>query len=176
MFKKFIIVIMSVVLALAVCKPVYAADTVISEEGQVSVPVKYTAATTAYMIRIPAFISAGGNIEEYSIGADNVNLRPDECVKVYITEGCDTTGAVTLTRQNVPAGKKAATLNTTFMIKDKNIKVSDNGYVVGYFKDGANSTKNMTGSILVTPLNITSNTEAGDYMGTVTFSIKLESL
>lgn len=176
MVKKLVLLALTVLIAGYTCEPVYAEDIVIDDEGEVSVPVRYTADTTSYTIKIPALITAGENVMEYSIEAEKINLRPDECVKVYISEGCDQNGTVTLTRQNVPTGKKAATLSTTFTIKNLNVPVSDNDYIVGYFEDSANSIENMVGSILVNPVNISDSTEAGDYSGTVTFAVILESL
>jgi hypothetical protein len=90
---------------------------------------------------------------------------------VFITEGCDKDGKIRLTRQNVAQGVEESYLETTAIIKGKNVK--DNSFRVGYFKDGSNSTVNLDGAVTLSPLNVNSETKAGVYRGNICFTVEL---
>ena len=147
------------------------AQTLDSDGESVTVPVRYTAATTAYEIVVPAYLNVGTTSQEFTVTAENVNLRPDEELIVQINQGCDENGVVSLLRQNVPSGKKVATLDTTLTIGGK--KISDLNYVVGDFVDSADSSRNLIDPVTMSPLEIDANTEAGDYVANIVFSIEL---
>ena len=144
-----------------------------TDGGSVSVPVTYTADTTSFVITIPAVINPTENGGSFSIGASHMNLRPDQHIEVSISSGCKAGGTVTLERQNVAAGKEVATLDTVFSIGGKTI--DENGYVAGYFEDGKESEVNTMGDVTMSPLEITEDTEAGDYETAVEFTVALKS-
>jgi hypothetical protein len=107
----------------------------------------------------------------FAIGASKVNIKPEQYIEVFITEGCDKDGKVKLMRQNEAPGTEVNYLESTLSIKGKNIK--DNSFRVGYFKDGSDSTKNLDGAVTMSGLNVTASTKAGVYRGNICFTVEL---
>lgn len=172
MSKKILITIISVIMILASANVVNAA--VLKTNGQTTaVPVTYTANMTYYEVSIPASIAAADVDKQFTVNASKVNLRPDQVVTVSITSGCDNEGYVTLLRQNVPAGKKVASLKTKLMIKGKSMGTDNR--TVARFEDSANSNTNLLGAVTLGALDTTELTEAGDYKGTLTFKLELKN-
>ena len=172
MSKKIITILLTALMVLTMSQGVSAAT--LTTDGQTAdVPVKYTAKTTAFSVTIPAALAPdGAKAKTFSISSAKMNLRPDEHIEVSISQGVDTNSAVTLLRQNVPAGKTVATLLTTLSVKGD--VLSKNNNVVGYFADSATPTTNTIGAVTMSALNYNATTtEAGDYLGTVTFKISL---
>ncbi len=172
MIKKIVIGLLAAVFIMAMAENVYAAD-ITSDGGTAVVPVKYTVNSTSFVIRIPAVIAPGTERASFEVGAQSMNLRPEQYVEVIISSGCDGNGMVTLCRQNVPEGKPVATLSTVFSVGGKNI--GQNGHLVGRFEDGSDSRVNRLGEVSMSALAVDDNTEAGDYMATVEFTVKLKS-
>lgn len=172
MNKKILMGILAVIFIMVTGETVYAAN--MNADGQTAqVPVTYTVSNTSFVITIPAVIAPGTEGTSFEIGASNMNLRPEEYIEVSVSSGCAEDGTVTLKRQNVPEGKPVATLSTVFSVGGQNI--GSNGFLVGRFEDGADSRVNRLGTVAMSALNVDGNTEAGDYMTTVEFKVKLKS-
>lgn len=164
--------ILTAVFIMVMGETVYAAN--MNADGQTAqVPVTYTVSNTSFVITIPAVIAPGAEGTSFEIGASGMNLRPEEYIEVSVSSGCAGDGTVTLKRQNVPEGKPVATLSTVFSVGGQNIGA--NGFLVGRFEDGADSRVNRLGAVSMSALNVDENTEAGDYMTTVEFKVKLKS-
>lgn len=164
--------ILTAVFIMVMGETVYAAN--LNTDGQTAqVPVTYTVSNTSFVITIPAVIAPGAEGTSFEIGASGMNLRPEEYIEVSVSSGCAGDGTVTLKRQNVPEGKPVATLSTVFSVGGQNIGA--NGFLVGRFEDGADSRVNRLGAVSMSALNVDENTEAGDYMTTVEFKVKLKS-
>lgn len=172
MIKKMIMGLLAAVFILVTGETVYAAN-ISKDGGSAQVPVTYTVDNTAFVITIPAVIAPGAEGTDFEVGAASMNLRPEQYVEVSISSGCDEDGTVTLKRQNVPVGKPVATLSTVFSVGGKNIGA--NGYLVGRFEDGADSTSNRLGTVSMSALSVDESTEAGDYMTTIEFKVRLKS-
>ena len=172
MNKKILTCFLSVFFVFAISQRVDASE-INTDGGKARVPVTYTANTTAFIITIPAVISPSDEETSFNVGASYMNLRPEQHIEVSVTGGCNEGGVVTLERQNVAEGKKAATLNTVFSI-DGN-PIDKNGYLVGYFEDSSESSTNILGNVTMSPLNITADTEAGDYRTVVEFTFSLNN-
>ncbi|MBD5157288.1 MAG: hypothetical protein HDT13_06615 [Butyrivibrio sp.] len=172
MNKKILMGILTAVFIMVMGETVYAAN--MNADGQTAqVPVTYTVSNTSFVITIPAVIAPGAEGTSFEIGASGMNLRPEEYIEVSVSSGCAGDGTVTLKRQNVPEGKPVATLSTVFSVGGQNIGA--NGFLVGRFEDGADSRVNRLGAVSMSALNVDENTEAGDYMTTVEFKVKLKS-
>lgn len=172
MGKKIIMGILAAIFTMVMGETVYAAN--MNTDGQTAkVPVRYTVNNTSFVITVPAVIAPGAEGESFEIGAASMNLRPEQFIEVSVSSGCTENGTVTLKRQNVPDGKPVATLDTVFSVGGKNIGA--NGYLVGRFEDGADSKVNRLGAVSMSALKVNENTEAGDYMTTVEFKVRLKS-
>lgn len=171
MKKRLLAGVLTVIFVFAMVQQV-SANTLSTDGGSTSVPVKYTVDNTAFMITIPAMIQAGTVESEFAISASGVNLRPDEHLEVAISSGCDESGVVKLERQNVPFGKTVASLNTILSVNGKN--VAQSGHIVGYFTDSANSNQNLYSPVKLSPLVVNDTTEAGDYQAVLEFTITLK--
>ncbi|MCM1307061.1 MAG: hypothetical protein NC223_00515 [Butyrivibrio sp.] len=172
MGKKILMGILAAIFIMVTGEKVYAAN--LNADGQTaSVPVKYTVNSTAFVITLPAVISPGAEGASFEIGASEMNLRPEQYIEVSVSSGCGEDGTVTLKRQNVPEGKPVASLSTVFSVGGQNIGA--NGFLVGSFEDGADSRKNLLGAVSMSALKVDAATEAGDYMTTVEFKVKLKS-
>lgn len=172
MGKKIIMGILAAIFIMVTGQKVYAAN--MNTDGQTAtVPVRYTVSNTSFVITVPAVIAPGIEGRSFEIGAASMNLRPEQFVEVSVSSGCTENGTVTLKRQNVPEGKPVATLDTVFSVGDKNIGA--NGYLVARFEDGADSKVNRLGAVSMSALNVKEDTEAGDYMTTVEFKVRLKS-
>ncbi|MGN0369139.1 MAG: hypothetical protein ACI4EW_01165 [Butyrivibrio sp.] len=175
MFKKVLVFVLGTIIFFSMSKAVYAADiTITTDGGTVEVPVRYTVDNTSFIITIPAVIAPSTTESSFQIGADYMNLRPDQSVEVTVSSGCNSEGVVVLERQNVPNGKPVATLETT--LSTRMGRINENGYLVGQFSDGENSTVNTLGSVSMSPLNVTENTEAGDYCAGIVFKVQVKNL
>ncbi len=141
-----------------------------SDGATAKVPVKYTVDNTEFVIRIPAELTPDINDSEFVITADCMNLRPDESVIVSITDGCNEKGQVLLIRQGDDSAEPAS-LTTTLMVNESVISADNN--VVGLFRDGDDSTVNLSGAVRMSALVIDENTRSGDYIGTVEFKVEL---
>lgn len=172
MGKKILTGLLALFFVLTISQQVDAAE-INTDGGSVSVPVTYTADTTAFVITIPAVISPSEKESSFNVGASYMNLRPEQYIEVSVSKGCKTGGVVTLERQNVAEGKPAATLDTVFSVGGETI--DGNGYLVGYFKDGSESRVNILGDVTMSALNVTEDTEAGDYRTTLEFTVALKS-
>ncbi|MGN0373862.1 MAG: hypothetical protein ACI4EN_00050 [Butyrivibrio sp.] len=146
------------------------ADTLDADGETARVPVKYTVDNTEFVICIPGEIAADTDSSAFIITADKMNLRPDEEVIVRISQGCDEEGRITLVRQNDSSGNPAQ-LTTVLTTGDKNI--AENNYIVGYFKDSDDSTKNTVGYINMSGLKTDEYTKAGDYLAVIEFQVEL---
>lgn len=174
MFKKIMVFVLGTIIFFSMSKAVYAADVTISTDGgTVEIPVKYTVDNTSFVITIPAVIAPSTTKSSFLIGAESMNLRPDQSVEVTISSGCNSESVVVLERQNVPEGKQVATLETT--LSTQTGKISENGYLVGRFRDGTDSTLNILGSVSMSPLNVTENTESGDYAAGIVFKVQVKA-
>lgn len=172
MGKKFFMVLMTVAMVFGMSNSVNAAE--LSKNGDTaSIPVKYTVNNTAFVITIPAVISPDTTVTTFEVEASYVNLRPDEHIEVSVKSGCDIDGKVTLKRQGVADGKQVAELATYFTTSG--INIAENGFIVGVFEDSASSNSNTIGAVSMSALEVTQNTEAGDYQGLVEFEINLIS-
>lgn len=170
MGRKILMILLIAVMVFSINKTVQAGN-ITTDGGSISVPVTYTVNNSAFVITVPTTINADVKETSFSIGASKVNIRPDQCIEVFITEGCDKDGKIRLTRQNVAQGVEESYLETTASIKGKNVK--DNSFRVGYFKDGSNSTVNLDGAVTLSPLNVNSETKAGVYRGNICFTVEL---
>ncbi len=169
--KKGILILILTFLFMGMLTEKVSAQT-LSESGEsTSVPVVYTVDNTAFIITIPAVITADFTETTFEVGAEYVNLRPDEYLEVKITSGSDQDGVVTLQRQNVPEGKDIATLKTTLSVEGSNI--GENNNVVGFFQDSSDSQKNLKGKVALSPLEINEETESGDYLAILQFTVEL---
>lgn len=172
MIKKILAGILAAACVLLATEKVWA-DTISTDGGTSSVPVRFTVDNTAFEITIPAVIMPKGNeTDTFSIGASRINLRPDEEIDVTIIGGCSQDGEVRLVRQNVPDGKEAAYLTTTLSTSGQNI--SGTGFLVGKFRDGADSTVNLIGDVTMSALEIDESTQAGDYLAVIEFRVDLK--
>lgn len=172
MGKKILTGLLSLLFVFIISQRVDAAE-ITADGGSVSVPVTYTADTTAFVITIPAVITPSDVKQSFSIGASYMNLRPEQHIEVRVSKGCAAGGTVTLRRQNVADGKPAATLDTVLSVDGTTIDKND--FLVGYFCDGSESSKNILGDVSMSPLNVTSDTEAGDYTAALEFTVALKS-
>ena len=170
MGRKIIMVLLVTVLVFSIRKTVNAAN-ITTDGGSVSVPVTYTVDNTSFIITVPTVINADVKETSFAIGASKINLRPDQCIEVFITEGCDENGKIRLIRQGGNPAADTDYLETTVSIKGKNIK--DNAYRVGYFKDSGNSTENLDGAVTLSGLNVTAETKAGVYKTNICFTVEL---
>lgn len=170
MGKKIFMVLLTVVFTFSIYNKAYAAELVSNGEN-VSVPVTYTVENTAFIITVPTVLNPQKTKSYFEITSSKMNLRPDEYIEVFIRQGCDERGKIVLTRQNDTTGTPA-TIETSVSIAGGSI--IKNNYRVGYFKDGSECTKNQDGKVTLGALNVTENTKAGDYLGTVTFEVELK--
>ena len=171
MVKRILTGVLALVLIMSISEAAYGA-TLTYNGGRASVPVTYTVDNSSFEIIVPAVITPSTVENSFLIGADKLNIRPDEYVEVTVVSGCDDKGTVTLQRQNVPAGKETATLKTTFSTSGKSI--SETNYVVGHFEDGS-SIVNSTGAVTMSAINVDESTQAGDYLATVEFRVDLKN-
>lgn len=149
------------------------ADTISTNGGTSSVPVKFTVDNTAFVITVPAVITPQkGADSSFAISATKMNLRPDEEIQVSIVGGCDANSVVKLVRQNTPEGKEPAYLTTT--LTTSGTKIGTNNFLVGRFRDGADSTKNLVGAVTMSALAVNENTEAGEYLAMIDFKVDLK--
>ena len=170
MFKRILTGVLALVLIMSLWET--ADGAVISTDGEsVSVPVKYTVDNSSFEIKIPALIIPAEEETGFLIGADKLNIRPDEYVEVKIVSGCDGSGAVKLERQNVPEGKDKAVLETVFSVSGRNISEADS--IVGHFEDGS-SIVNSVGEVTMSAVNVDETTQAGDYQATLEFRVDLK--
>ena len=172
MGKKILTGLLAVLFIFTISQRVDAAE-INTDGGSASVPVTYTAATTAFVITVPALISPSEEESTFKIGASYMNLRPEQHIEVSVSKGCRAGGIVTLERQNVAEGKPVARLDTVFSVGG--MTIDNNGYLVGYFSDSDESCVNLLGAVTMSPLNVTADTEAGDYMTTIEFTVALKS-
>ncbi len=172
MVKKITIAILTFIMIISSCNTINAAQ-ITEDGGTASIPIRYSVNNTAFIITIPAIIIPDTKESSFMVSADYMNIRPDEHVEVSITKGCDIDSKVTLTRQNVTADKMADTLDTYLSLSNQ--AVSENNYVVGYFKDSLVSTENILGKVYMSALEIDSNTPAGDYASVIEFTVDLRS-
>ena len=172
MGKKILTGLLALLFVFTVSQRVDASE-INTDGGSVSVPVTYTAATTAFVITIPAVISPSNDEQSFSIEASYMHLRPEQYIEVSVSSGCGEGGVVTLKRQNVSEEKPTATLDTVLSVGGNTI--DKNGYLVGFFCHGSESSVNILGDVTMSPLNVTSDTEAGDYRTTLEFTVALKS-
>lgn len=171
MYKKFIIGVLAVIMMFSMSEVVWA-DTISVNGGTSNVPVTFTVDNTSFVITIPKEIKPKANEDStFSIGATQMNLRPDERLDVTIASGCGAEGAVKLIRQNVPMGKEPASLTTKLSVKNQTI--DKNHFLVGQFKDSANSTQNLLGNVTMSGLSVNSSTESGEYRATIEFKVEV---
>lgn len=170
MGRKILMVLLITMLVFSFNKTVQAGN-ITTDGGSISVPVTYTVENTSFVITVPTTINADVKETSFAIGASKVNIKPEQYIEVFITEGCDKDGKVKLMRQNEAPGTEVSYLESTLSIKGKNIK--DNSFRVGYFKDGSDSTKNLDGAVTMSGLNVTASTKAGVYRGNICFTVEL---
>lgn len=168
MGKKILMFILTAVMVFSIKETVHATE-INSNGGSATVPVKYTVDNTSFLITIPTVIWADKKETQFEVSAKEINIRPDEHLQVFITEGCDSEGKLILERQGVTEGNESH-LETTVLVSGRN--VADNNYRVGHFKDGSSVT-NLDGKITLSGLNVDENTRAGDYWTTVCFKVEL---
>lgn len=113
MIKRILTGVLALVLIMSVSEAAYAAN-ITTDGGTASVPVTYTVDNSAFEITIPAVIRPSDRATSFKVGAELVNIRPDEYIEVSISSGCDSRSMVVMKRQNVPAGKTVSTLETRF--------------------------------------------------------------
>lgn len=169
MGKKVLVVLLSILMIFSYSVTVKAA-TLTSDGESVEVPVKYTVNNTEFLITIPAQITLDSRDISFTVTSQGMNLRPDEMVVVSISKGCNQSGAVELVRQN-DRQSTPSTLYTYLTIGGKNI--AQNNFEVARFIDGDNSTKNTLGAVVMSAPVINEDTKAGDYCGTLEFSVEL---
>ena len=166
MIKRILTGVLALVLIMSVSEAAYAANITTA-----SVPVTYTVDNSAFEITIPAVIRPSDRATSFKVGAELVNIRPDEYIEVSISSGCDSRSMVVMKRQNVPAGKTVSTLETRFSAGGN--PIGSNGYIVGHFEDGSNIV-NSIGDISMSAVNANDKTEAGDYLATIEFKVDLK--
>lgn len=165
MGRKILMTLIITVMIFALNVKVQAAD--ISENGgKVTVPVTYSVNNTSFIISVPTVIKADTVETSFEITAKEVNLRPEEYIEVFLTEGCDENGRISLKRKG-----SEDYLVTTASVGGKNI--SENNYRVGYFKDGESATRNLDGAVTLSGLNVTRETRSGDYSAGICFVVEL---
>ena len=169
MGKKVLVVLLSILMIFSYSVSVKAA-TLNSDGDSVNVPVKYTVDNTEFLITIPAQLTLASRDVSFTVTSQRMNLRPDESVIVRITKGCNESGGVELVRQN-DKQSRPSTLYTYLTINGKNI--ASNNYEVARFVDGDNSTTNTLGKVVMSAPVVTEDTKAGDYCGTIEFSVEL---
>ncbi len=153
--------------------PVYAADTVVTTDGNASSTITYYKASD-YSVTIPAIVTASDIADvNINITSSRMNLTPAEMVTVKISDGIES-GNVTLVRQNVLQGKTASKLSLPLKLSTQTVEKST---VVAEFRDGVTPTTNLLANQLKAEKIITSQaTEAGDYRGSITFTIQKSSI
>ena len=169
MGKKVLVVLLSILMIFSYSVTVKAA-TLTSDGDSVQVPVKYTVDNTQFLITIPAQITLDSRDVSFTVTSQGMNLRPDEMVVVSISSGCNQSGAVELVRQN-DRQSTPSTLYTYLTIGGRNI--AQNNFEVARFMDGDNSTQNILGAVVMSAPVINEDTKAGDYCGTIEFSVEL---
>lgn len=169
MGKKIFTIVLATVFMFTIRQNVFAAN-ITTNGGTAKVPVKYTANNTAFIITVPTVIQAKDVETQFEITSSEMNLRPDQQIQVYISEGCDTNGKIILNRQGATTAT-AATLETTATVAGRS--VASNNFRVGLFKDSSTSTTNLDGKVTLSKLNVTKNTRAGDYLATICFKVEL---
>lgn len=172
MIKKLLGVFLTLVAVATTVNSVNAA-TLTTDGGTAKVPVKYSVNTTAFEIIIPAVIMPGLEESSFSVGAALMNIRPDQCVEVSLISGCNDKGQIVLVRQNVEDGKIPSTIATSLSVNGT--KLGAGNMVVARFEDGKTSTVNKLGAVSMSALNITKDTEPGDYEATVEFKVSLRN-
>lgn len=171
MGKKILLLVLSAVFIFSMKVNVNATD-INSNGGTASVPVKYTVNNTAFIITVPTVIWAQKEAVVFEVTASEMNLRPDEKIQVFLSEGCNSNSQIVLQRQGASVGTESS-LETIATVAGK--KVSDNNFRVGLFKDSANSTENLDGKVTLSGVNVDRNTKAGDYQTTVQFKVELSA-
>lgn len=169
MGKKVLVVLLSILMIFSYSVTVNAA-TLTSDGDSVQVPVKYTVDNTEFLITIPAHITLDSRDISFTVTSQGMNLRPDEMVVVSISSGCNQSGGVELVRQN-DRQSTPSTLYTYLTIGGKN--VAQNNFEVAKFMDGDNCTQNILGAVVMSAPVVTEDTKAGDYCGTLEFSVEL---
>lgn len=168
MGKKILMLILTAVMVFSLKETVHATD-INTNGGSATVPVKYTVDNTSFIITVPTVIWADKTETQFEITAKEINIRPDEHLQVFITEGCNSEGKIILDRQGVAQGNEAQ-LETTALVGGK--IVSANNFRVGHFKDSSSIT-NLDGKVTLSGLNVDEKTRAGDYQSTICFKVEL---
>lgn len=169
MGKKILCVLLTLLLVLSSRITINAA-TLTTDGDSVEVPVKYTVDNTEFIITIPAELTVGNEETSFEITAQKMNLRPDEEVIIKIAKGCDSSGAVSLVRQQEDIST-APILNTS--LTQNGVSIASNDFIVGKFVDSDNSVENIMGAISMSVPVVDENTRAGDYIGTLQFEVEL---
>lgn len=168
MGKKILMFVLTAIMVFTLKETVHAAD-INTNGGTATVPVRYTVDNTAFVITVPTVIWADKSDTQFEVLAKEINIRPDEHLQVFISEGCNSEGKIVLDRQGVEPGNEAQ-IEVTATVGGGNIAA--NNFRVGHFKDSTSLT-NLDGKVTLSGLTVNDNTKSGDYQSRICFKVEL---
>lgn len=150
--------VVGMMMAATLVAPVHAADN--TEKG--TMEVEYSQASS-WVVSIPKTTLSATKNTEQSVTASSINMRPEQTLQVKIKDITD--GVLTLTRDDGLA------TTTTKISKDEvgATLINDDTIIAEYKNQDINPIGNTTGKIYFSAID--PDTKAGDYRGTVTYTM-----
>lgn len=155
--------VVGMMMAATLVAPVHAAD-VANPTGTMEVEYKQA---SSWIVSIPkTTLSATEKIEQ-SVKVNSINMRPEQKLQVKITGITD--GVLTLTRKN-DIMSPTTTTTITISTDEAGINLIDENTVIAEYENQSNKPiNNTTGKLYFSA--IPKDTKAGDYTGTVTYTM-----